>query len=727
MQLNLKEKELWNYWIDAILNSYSQIFFSLNKLFASTILAVTFFNPSVGIFGLLAVFITNVLAYVFGFNRQEIKEGIYGFNALLLGLSLGFSYEVSGAFWLLFIIALFCLLVLTAVFKGTFSKANLPFLSFPFLICYWMISLAASELYEIHPRVLGLFEPNSGSLLTTLQHSLDQTELPVLLVTFFKTLAATFFIQSVLGGMLIAIALFLFSRISFSLAFLGFLSAFFVYGLFGANTNDLSANLVGSNYIFFAIAIGGFYLIPNAFSYLASILLVPVLMLLHIALEKLMLGLNLKTFTLAFSLLTTFFLYALHHRWLHRFLHLVTWQYYSAEKTVYKYLNSISRFNQAHLKKFALPFWGEWFVSQGYDGKITHLGEWSKALDFVIQDEDKKTYSATGIHLNDFYCYNKPVLAPADGYVYEITNHVEDNQIGEVDTTQNWGNSIVLNHLDGVFTQLSHIKKDSFKVSVGDFVSKGTILATCGSSGRSPEPHLHFQIQNSPKIGAKTVNYPLAYFLEVNDNKSLELKLYQVPKEGSVVANVEPSKLITQAFNWAPGKKLSFFKVEKQEVISWEVFTDEWNRLYLFEPKTHSYAYFICDGTRFYFTDFEGSKKSDLFHFYSACYSILMGAYPQIKMKDQLPLIHFNFPFLIWFQDVLSPFKLFTEVQYQSQISQMDPSISVQYIHIKSSVQAILLQQKLSSASYLIKLNTSGIQEIELQTRNGKERWICQN
>lgn len=39
------------------------------------------------------------------------------------------------------------------------------------------------------------------------------------------------------------------------------------------------------------------------------------------------------------------------------------------------------------------------------------------------------------------------------------------------------------------------MKKGSVKVAVGDTVSKGQVVALCGNSGNSTEPHLHFQLQ----------------------------------------------------------------------------------------------------------------------------------------------------------------------------------------------------------------------------------------
>jgi len=112
-------------------------------------------------------------------------------------------------------------------------------------------------------------------------------------------------------------------------------------------------------------------------------------------------------------------------------------------------------------------------VSQGYDGGITHLGEWGKALDFVITDEEGKSCFGQCAQKEEFYCYNKPVLAPADGYIYMISNITDENAIDNVNTEKNWGNSIVINHLNGLYTQMSHLKKDSFRVRIGDYVKRG--------------------------------------------------------------------------------------------------------------------------------------------------------------------------------------------------------------------------------------------------------------
>lgn len=102
-------------------------------------------------------------------------------------------------------------------------------------------------------------------------------------------------------------------------------------------------------------------------------------------------------------------------------------------------------------------------LSQGHDGKITHIGDWSKALDFIILDDEMKSYTLPGNKVEDFYCYNKPVLASGDAYVENIVDNIDDNEIADVNTKQNWGNSIILNHGNGLYSQVSHIKKRALK------------------------------------------------------------------------------------------------------------------------------------------------------------------------------------------------------------------------------------------------------------------------
>ena len=63
-----------------------------------------------------------------------------------------------------------------------------------------------------------------------------------------------------------------------------------------------------------------------------------------------------------------------------------------------------------------------------------------------------------------------------------------------------YANYIVIDHGNGVKTYYCHLKTGSFKVSVGDHVEQGTILAESGAAGNTTGPHLHFEVRDGGTI-----------------------------------------------------------------------------------------------------------------------------------------------------------------------------------------------------------------------------------
>jgi len=94
---------LTTFWVESILNSYSIILFSNNKLLALIILFVTFMTPKIGLIGLSFLVCFYFLLERLGYNKLEIRSGVLGFNALLVGLSIAYSYEINTYFVGLFL------------------------------------------------------------------------------------------------------------------------------------------------------------------------------------------------------------------------------------------------------------------------------------------------------------------------------------------------------------------------------------------------------------------------------------------------------------------------------------------------------------------------------------------------------------------------------------------------------------------------------------------------
>ncbi|MEU3947218.1 M23 family metallopeptidase [Streptomyces sp. NPDC029526] len=60
------------------------------------------------------------------------------------------------------------------------------------------------------------------------------------------------------------------------------------------------------------------------------------------------------------------------------------------------------------------------------------------------------------------------------------------------------GNHLVLDLGDGTYAAYAHVRRGSFTVREGDTVRAGQVVARCGNSGNSTEPHLHFQLMDGP-------------------------------------------------------------------------------------------------------------------------------------------------------------------------------------------------------------------------------------
>jgi murein DD-endopeptidase MepM/ murein hydrolase activator NlpD len=100
------------------------------------------------------------------------------------------------------------------------------------------------------------------------------------------------------------------------------------------------------------------------------------------------------------------------------------------------------------------------------------------------------------------------VLAPISGKVHDVENAQPDNVPGEVPPTATLGNFVIIEAAETEFAFLAHLKQDSVTVAPGDTVVAGQVIAACGNSGRSLEPHLHFHAQNS-------ANFPYAESLPI--------------------------------------------------------------------------------------------------------------------------------------------------------------------------------------------------------------------
>ncbi len=115
---------------------------------------------------------------------------------------------------------------------------------------------------------------------------------------------------------------------------------------------------------------------------------------------------------------------------------------------------------------YRVPIPGKFVISQKYS-------DIHKGIDLAAETGTKIVPSATGV----------------------VTN-IGNDEI--------YGNYLVLDHLNGYQTKYAHVSKIFVKVK--EFVYIGDVIALVGNTGRSTDPHLHFElIESGEKINPQTL------------------------------------------------------------------------------------------------------------------------------------------------------------------------------------------------------------------------------
>jgi murein DD-endopeptidase MepM/ murein hydrolase activator NlpD len=153
---------------------------------------------------------------------------------------------------------------------------------------------------------------------------------------------------------------------------------------------------------------------------------------------------------------------------------------------------------------YILPFKGTWkIIHGGITEETSH--SWGiltqrYAYDFVITDEQERSFRGGPTSPDDYYCFGQDIVAPADGVVVAVNDGICDyRSVG--DYSIDWktrdfrGNFIIIRHAAEEYSFLAHLQHGSIKVKKGDVVTQGSLLASCGNTGFSTEPHLHYHLQ----------------------------------------------------------------------------------------------------------------------------------------------------------------------------------------------------------------------------------------
>lgn len=174
---------------------------------------------------------------------------------------------------------------------------------------------------------------------------------------------------------------------------------------------------------------------------------------------------------------------------------------------------------------YALPLVGKWFVGNGgRDPKQNHhVGneqQWY-ALDLHREGTDHKSFRTDGKKVEDYLAWNELVVAPADGTVVQVVDGAPDNAPGDKDGYVVPGNAVVIDHGDGEFSVLAHLRLGSIVVKVGKHLKKGDRIGRVGNSGNTSEPHLHWHLASEANM-TKSHGLPIRFAPLLLDDKATD-------------------------------------------------------------------------------------------------------------------------------------------------------------------------------------------------------------
>jgi peptidase M23-like protein len=130
------------------------------------------------------------------------------------------------------------------------------------------------------------------------------------------------------------------------------------------------------------------------------------------------------------------------------------------------------------------------------------------AYDFMVVGEHGEVYRGSPFKKENWFSYGVEIYAPGSGIVVQAVDDIPENTYegGHVVYAKDLnrldpngiGNHVIIDHGNGEYSYLLHMRPGSVHVKKGDKVKRGQLIGQIGFSGDSLGPHLHYTLVDSP-------------------------------------------------------------------------------------------------------------------------------------------------------------------------------------------------------------------------------------
>lgn len=640
---------------EAVLRTYAALLFSRSARLGAVVLAATATAPRVGLGGLLGVLVSLGTARLLTVAPETIRDGSYSVGGLLLGLGVAAWYGLGLAG--LCLLACFCPLIalLTAAWRSLLLPRHLPVLSLPFLVgFYLLLGTAEAAVIPFDRPAWLLVSLVPDALLAPLSQ-----RCPAILRLLFESIGALFFLPRIECGLILLLALALHSRIALGLVLMALLTCLGLRELLPPLREPGLFHSLGYNAVFTAVALGGVWFVPSISTYLLALGGVVLCAVLTVGTAGPLLRLGMPVLVIPFNVTMLSVLLALRQRLHDGRPKVVDFAPGTPEQNLAFFRTRRARFNWLLPVRFVLPVRGAWTCTQGEDGPLTHQGAWRHAVDLEVIGEDGQPHCGDPANLLSYRAYRLPVLAAADGKVVRIVDDVPDNPIGAVNLQQNWGNMVLLEHAPQLYSMVAHLSPGSLRVTVGQSVRAGDTLGLCGSSGRSPQPHVHFQLQVDPDPSSATQPCRFAdgvRLLTESGGAREHVVPALLPEDGDVVRNLLLDPERAAFFSFPYGVQWALQIGSTVEHLRSDL--DLYGQRSLFSREHGASLFYSLDGGCFTAYDLIGPAESVLQLLRAALGRVPLDASPSLHWHDVVPARMFRGRLLGALFDLLAPFLL---------------------------------------------------------------------
>jgi urea transporter len=301
--------------VDTLLRGIGQVMFQNNPLTGLLFVVGIFVNSlKFGGVALLGVAASTLAAHLLGADRGLIRNGLFGFNGVLVGIGLAFFLQFD------FLLAVYIVLgaaVSTIVMMALINLLtpwDMPALTAPFVLTAWLLLFAVYQFDFLQPtELIAPLAPDPGAAVQTQLRELATgaggLTVANLAHGFFRGVGEVMFQDNLVTGVIFLIAILVNSRISAAFAAAGSAVALLTALALGGDGFSVYHGLYGFNAVLCAIALGGLFFVLTWKSAVYALLAAVFSVVTFAAIAVLLAPIGMPALTAPFVLTTWLFLW----------------------------------------------------------------------------------------------------------------------------------------------------------------------------------------------------------------------------------------------------------------------------------------------------------------------------------------------------------------------------------------------------------------------------------